>query len=280
MRERLTAIGAPVPSWSAIHDAAALAEFLAAHDGAAVVKTPRGGYDGKGVRVVRAGADAADWFASAGAGEALLAEELVPFTRELAQQVARRPSGEIVAYPLVEWPKPNEVAERQDKTVTLLYSDGSEMGKIASPGQNRTMLTYEEIPDNVKNAVLAAEDANFYDNPGFDAKAIVRAVWIQATGGSSGGSGLTQQYIKKATNNEAPTLTRKFTEVVKAFKMSNDPAKPVSCYVVFASIDNPLNPTALLPDKCDCSRPAGTMLRFMRNRLSGSTRCFTACSRA
>jgi membrane peptidoglycan carboxypeptidase len=127
-----------------------------------------------------------------------------------------------VAYPLVEWPKPNEIAEQQDKTVTLYYSDGSEMGKITSPGQNRTMLTYEEIPDNVKNAVLAAEDANFYENPGFDAKAIVRAVWIQATGGSSGGSGLTQQYIKKATNNEAPTLTRKFTEVVKAFKMSNE----------------------------------------------------------
>jgi membrane peptidoglycan carboxypeptidase len=127
-----------------------------------------------------------------------------------------------VAYPLVDWPKPNEVADAQDKTITLLYSDGSEMGKITSPGQNRTMLTYEEIPDNVKHAVLAAEDANFYDNPGFDAKAIVRAVWIQATGGSSGGSGLTQQYIKKATGNEEATLTRKFTEVVKAFKMSNE----------------------------------------------------------
>ncbi|MFD9702715.1 transglycosylase domain-containing protein [Lentzea sp. NPDC059081] len=127
-----------------------------------------------------------------------------------------------VAYPLVDWPKPSDVAADQDKTITLLYSDGSEMGKITSPGQNRTMLTYEEIPENVKHAVLAAEDANFYENPGFDAKAILRAVWIQATGGSSGGSGLTQQYIKKATNNEAPTLTRKFTEVVKAFKMSNE----------------------------------------------------------
>ncbi|MFJ5987874.1 transglycosylase domain-containing protein [Lentzea sp. NPDC092896] len=127
-----------------------------------------------------------------------------------------------VAYPLVEWPRPNEIADAQDKTITLLYSDNTEMGKITSPGQNRTMLTYEEIPDNVKNAVMAAEDANFYDNPGFDAKAIVRAVWIQATGGSSGGSGLTQQYIKKATGNEEATLTRKFTELVKAYKMSNE----------------------------------------------------------
>ncbi|SDP91167.1 Membrane carboxypeptidase (penicillin-binding protein) [Lentzea jiangxiensis] len=127
-----------------------------------------------------------------------------------------------VAYPLVDWPRPNDIAADQDKTITLLYSDGTEMGKITSPGQNRTMLTYEEIPDTVKNAVMAAEDANFYDNPGFDAKAIVRAVWIQATGGSSGGSGLTQQYIKKATGKEEATITRKFTELVKAYKMSNE----------------------------------------------------------
>ncbi|MFD5829343.1 transglycosylase domain-containing protein [Lentzea sp. NPDC060358] len=127
-----------------------------------------------------------------------------------------------IAYPLLDWPKPEEIAADQNKTITLLYSDGSEMTKITSPGENRTMLTYEEIPDNVKHAVLAAEDANFYDNPGFDAKAILRAAWFQVTSGSGGGSGLTQQYIKKATQNEDPTLTRKFTEVVKAFKMSNE----------------------------------------------------------
>lgn len=127
-----------------------------------------------------------------------------------------------VAYPMVEWPRPEEVAALQNKTITLQYADNSEMTKITAPGENRTMLTYEEIPDTVKHAVLAAEDANFYDNPGFDVKAIVRAVWIQATGGASGGSGLTQQYIKKATGNEEATISRKFTELVKAYKMSNE----------------------------------------------------------
>ncbi|MFS8100479.1 penicillin-binding protein [Lentzea alba] len=96
------------------------------------------------------------------------------------------------------------------------------MTKITAPGENRTMLTYEELPDHVKKAVMAAEDADFYDNPGFDAKAILRAAWFQVTSGSGGGSGLTQQYIKKATGNEDPTLTRKFTELVKAYKMSNE----------------------------------------------------------
>lgn len=98
MRERLTALGAPVPQWAVVSDGAELAAFLDAHTGAAVVKTPRGGYDGKGVRVVHAAEEAADWFAEG----PLLAEELVDFRRELAQLVARRPSGEVVAWPLVE----------------------------------------------------------------------------------------------------------------------------------------------------------------------------------
>jgi 5-(carboxyamino)imidazole ribonucleotide synthase len=104
MRQRLTAIGVPVPEWAAVHDAAELGAFLGAHGGRAVVKTPRGGYDGKGVRIVSAPGDADDWFAAGRAsGEsALLAEELVDFRRELAQLVARRPSGEVRAWALVE----------------------------------------------------------------------------------------------------------------------------------------------------------------------------------
>jgi 5-(carboxyamino)imidazole ribonucleotide synthase len=105
MRAELSALGAPVPAWSAVHDASELGDFLAEHDGAGVVKTPRGGYDGKGVRVVRAADQADDWFAVVGehaTGGALLVEEFVGFRRELAQLVARRPSGEVVAWPLVE----------------------------------------------------------------------------------------------------------------------------------------------------------------------------------
>jgi 5-(carboxyamino)imidazole ribonucleotide synthase len=104
MRERLTQIGAPVPEWAVVHDSTALAAFLDGHGGQAVVKTPRGGYDGKGVRVVGAPDAADDWFAlsAAGTGEGLLVEEFVDFRRELAQLVARRRSGEVRAWPLVE----------------------------------------------------------------------------------------------------------------------------------------------------------------------------------
>jgi 5-(carboxyamino)imidazole ribonucleotide synthase len=105
MRARLRELGMPQPDWAAVHDSSELQEFLDAHGGRAVVKTPRGGYDGKGVRVVSAATEADDWFATLAEdarGGALLVEELVGFSRELAQQVARRPSGEVRAYPVVE----------------------------------------------------------------------------------------------------------------------------------------------------------------------------------
>lgn len=103
MRRRLTELGVPCPRWAPVPDAAALDDFLAAVGGEAVVKTARGGYDGKGVRVVRSSAEVAEWFAAARiGGPALLAEEKVPFVRELAVLVARRPSGEVRAWPVVE----------------------------------------------------------------------------------------------------------------------------------------------------------------------------------
>lgn len=104
MRTRLTALGVPCPRWAPLSSAADLTAFLAAGDGTAVVKTSRGGYDGKGVRVVRSAEEAADWLAAAvdGTGVTLLAEERVPFTRELATLVARTPSGEVRTWPVVE----------------------------------------------------------------------------------------------------------------------------------------------------------------------------------
>lgn len=101
MRTRLAELGIPQPDWAAVATHDELQAFIDDHGGRAVVKTPRGGYDGKGVRLVASADEASDWF-EAFAGERILVEELVDFSRELAQQVARRPSGETAPYPVVE----------------------------------------------------------------------------------------------------------------------------------------------------------------------------------
>ncbi|SNT13379.1 5-(carboxyamino)imidazole ribonucleotide synthase [Micrococcales bacterium KH10] len=109
MRRRLTELGVPCPRWLALaaSPAAARAEldqFIAeSEQNEAVVKTSRGGYDGKGVRVVASASDVADWIdAAAVGGPPLLVEEKVPFSRELAVLVVRNPSGESVTYDVVE----------------------------------------------------------------------------------------------------------------------------------------------------------------------------------
>ncbi|GAA1989060.1 5-(carboxyamino)imidazole ribonucleotide synthase [Isoptericola halotolerans] len=109
MRRRLTELGIPCPRWAALPSdpdqaRAALTEFLRATPGGeAVVKTARGGYDGKGVRVVAEATAADDWIdAHLAGGPELLVEDKVPFTRELAVLVARRPSGEVRTWPVVE----------------------------------------------------------------------------------------------------------------------------------------------------------------------------------
>ncbi|MFM9877587.1 MAG: 5-(carboxyamino)imidazole ribonucleotide synthase [Rhodoglobus sp.] len=99
MRARLAELGLPVPQWAAVASVHDLGIFIGTHGGRAVVKTPRGGYDGKGVRVVGDAAEVADWFDD---DQPLLVEEVVEFRRELSQVLARTPSGEISLWPVVE----------------------------------------------------------------------------------------------------------------------------------------------------------------------------------
>ncbi len=151
MRRRLSELGLPVPDWAAVHDAGELADFLADHGGRAVVKTPRGGYDGKGVRVVSDAAEVDDWFtavAEAAGDQALLVEELVPFTRELAQSVARRPSGQVVAWPLVE------TVQRDGVCAEVLAPAPASAGRLADLTESIAVRIAEELD---VTGVLAVE---------------------------------------------------------------------------------------------------------------------------
>ncbi len=104
MRARLHHLGVPSPRNAVVSEAAEVVDFASTLGGFPIVlKTTRGGYDGKGVWVVETEADCAPAFEVARrAGVEILAEEKVDFRRELSALVARSPSGQVAAYPVVE----------------------------------------------------------------------------------------------------------------------------------------------------------------------------------
>lgn len=100
MRQAIEELGLPNPAWAKVESVAELIAFGDRIGWPIVLKTPRGGYDGKGVRILDSAeqaTEASDWFAHG----ALLAEDKVDFSRELSALVARTPSGEVKAWPVV-----------------------------------------------------------------------------------------------------------------------------------------------------------------------------------
>nr|WP_052478205.1 transglycosylase domain-containing protein [Kibdelosporangium sp. MJ126-NF4]CEL16735.1 Multimodular transpeptidase-transglycosylase [Kibdelosporangium sp. MJ126-NF4]CTQ92036.1 Multimodular transpeptidase-transglycosylase (EC 2.4.1.129) (EC 3.4.-.-) [Kibdelosporangium sp. MJ126-NF4] len=126
------------------------------------------------------------------------------------------------SYSLWEVPDPAQIAASQNQTITLYFSDGrTELARISPKSGNRSSVRFQDIPEHVQRAVLAAEDNSYWDNSGFDLTGIVRAVWNNVTGASGGGSTITQQYVKKATGNEQQSFERKWRELVLAKKMAD-----------------------------------------------------------
>lgn len=122
------------------------------------------------------------------------------------------------AYFTVSIPDPNAYVNSQ--STIIQYADGSEIGRIGS--ENRTVVTLAEIPVQVRNAVMAAEDRSFYSNRAFSPTGIARAVWNNLRGGSlQGGSTITQQYAKTAFLTPQRSIQRKLKELVIAIKLEN-----------------------------------------------------------
>jgi len=103
MRAAISAAGVPCPAWAVVASAPEVVAFAGEHAWPVVLKVSRGGYDGRGVWVVDGPADAAAVLLAnpLATGVQWLVEQYVPFTRELAAQVVRSPSGQAAAYPVV-----------------------------------------------------------------------------------------------------------------------------------------------------------------------------------
>lgn len=87
--------------------------------------------------------------------------------------------------------------------------------------ENRSPVPLERIPQTVRHAVLAMEDARFYEHPGLDALGIARALWADAVAGKmvQGGSTLTQQLAKNVFLSSERTAVRKVQEAFHALAL-------------------------------------------------------------
>ncbi|MGY1708877.1 transglycosylase domain-containing protein [Geodermatophilus sp. SYSU D00758] len=128
-----------------------------------------------------------------------------------------------VVYATTEVPDPGSVQNAQ--TTVVYYADGTtEMARLGA--ENRTNVSLDEVSEPARQAILAAENRNFYNDPGISFTGIVRAAWNNLTGGSTqGGSTITQQYVKNAFLTTDQTFSRKFQELFLAIKLDNQYSK-------------------------------------------------------
>lgn len=122
MRRKMDELGLPNPAWAEITSRADVEAFAQRVGFPFILKTPRGGYDGKGVRVIDTLEQALTWLDEVGQ---LLAEEKVDFTRELAVMVGRSPMGQTAVWPVVETWQQNGVCKEAIAPAPGLAADKS-----------------------------------------------------------------------------------------------------------------------------------------------------------
>lgn len=116
----------------------------------------------------------------------------------------------------------------ENYTSIIYDSDGNEIDMLHSV-ENRLYVKLSDIPDDMKNAVVAIEDQRFYEHNGIDLKGIFRAVFVNLESGlkgngftKQGASTITQQLIKNEKLQSEKTLIRKITEQTMAVSLEKD----------------------------------------------------------
>ncbi len=140
MRRKLAEMGLPVPPFAEIRSVSDALEFGAEHGWPCVLKTARGGYDGRGVWTLNTPESAQRTVTELlEAGAVLLAEQRVPLRRELAALVARSPFGQGAAWPLVE------TVQSEGICVQVLAPAPDASEQLREQAQNMALRIAEEL---------------------------------------------------------------------------------------------------------------------------------------
>jgi membrane peptidoglycan carboxypeptidase len=123
-----------------------------------------------------------------------------------------------IGYAMVEVPD-QELAAATAQSNVFFWADGTQMATTGGKA-NRQIVPLADIPPELQQAVIAAENASFYEDKGVDPMGIARALFNMAQGEEvQGGSTITQQYVKNTYLDQSQTLTRKFKELFISIKV-------------------------------------------------------------
>lgn len=119
---------------------------------------------------------------------------------------------------------PDVTANIQPNASSRIYDDKGRLITTVHAEENRIPVPITEVPQNLQNAFVAAEDVRFYEHHGIDPRGILRAVWnnvLSRNATGQGGSTITQQLARNAFLTQEQTLKRKLLEVVLALQIEN-----------------------------------------------------------
>ena len=134
-------------------------------------------------------------------------------------------------------PRVDALKNYRPKTVTYIYSDdGRVIGEYSH--ERRIVVPLAKIPEHVRHAFIAAEDANFYHHPGIDLVSIFRAFVKNIEAGKTvqGGSTITQQVTRSFLLSSEKSYDRKIREAILAYRIENYLTKDEVLYLYLNQI--------------------------------------------
>jgi membrane peptidoglycan carboxypeptidase len=137
-------------------------------------------------------------------------------------------AGAALAFFTADMPSAQDLAKEPLAQSTKVYDRTGAQLLYQFSEENREVVSYDEIPQVLIDATIAAEDKSFFTNPGVDVFGIIRAVFSDVTGRNSGGGGastITQQLVKRRIVGDEISLKRKVREAILAIEVTNTYSK-------------------------------------------------------
>lgn len=124
-------------------------------------------------------------------------------------------------------PRIARLEDYRPKAVSTVYASDGKTPIAELYDERRYPADFNEIPDLMRKAFLAAEDANFYSHPGIDVVSILRALWVnlRKKGKMQGGSTITQQLVKRLLLSSEKTYERKAKEAILSYRLEQELSK-------------------------------------------------------